>query len=337
MPEPHNPKFVTKPLGQLHREPNLRSIWKHEAHSFTPWLAQDENISALSRYLGLGDEGLEVQAIEHNVGPFRADILCKRTDDGSLVLIENQLAPTDHTHLGQLLTYTAGLKAATVVWIAERFTDEHRAALDWLNETVSDDSYRFFGIEIQLWRIDDGPLAPRFEGVSTPNDWEAFAKSARSSLKGEHTPTQVRQLEYWNAFNAFAEDRPLPFNLVKAKPQNWLSFSIGRMGFNIGSVIHLNDGWIRTELYLSGPNASDFLLQLKTGKAAIESELGPLEWQLLENRRDCRICVYNNQFDPKDEQSWPEQHEWLADTLSQFHTVFHDRIRNLDRTINNVL
>lgn len=67
------------------------------------------------------------------MGPFRADILCKETTSGHFVLVEDQLERTDHTHLGQLMTYAAGLDAVTIVWIAKRFTDEHRAALDWLN------------------------------------------------------------------------------------------------------------------------------------------------------------------------------------------------------------
>jgi RecB family endonuclease NucS len=72
---------------------------------------------------------LEVQGQETRVGQYRADILCRDTRDDTFVLIENQLERTDHTHLGQLLTYAAGLDAVTLVWIVERFSEEHRAAL----------------------------------------------------------------------------------------------------------------------------------------------------------------------------------------------------------------
>lgn len=88
------------------------------------------------------------------LGPFRADILSKDTVNNQWVLIENQIERTDHTHLGQLLTYASGLKAVIIVWIARRFTDEHRAALDWLNE-ITDSRVNFFGLEIELWRIGD--------------------------------------------------------------------------------------------------------------------------------------------------------------------------------------
>lgn len=113
-------------LGRLEKV-ELREVWKTEASDFTPWLAQEQNIELLGETIGID---LEVEAQEKNVGPFRADILCKDTLTDNWVLIENQLERTDHTHLGQLLTYAAGLNAVTIVWIAERFTDEHRATLD---------------------------------------------------------------------------------------------------------------------------------------------------------------------------------------------------------------
>ena len=123
---------------------------------FYPWLAKEENLSLLGETIGIE---LELESQEKDVGPFRADILCKDTATDNWVLIENQLERTDHTHLGQLLTYAAGLNAVTIVWIAERFTAEHRAALDWLNEKT-DEKINFFGLEIELWQIGDSPIAP---------------------------------------------------------------------------------------------------------------------------------------------------------------------------------
>jgi len=96
------------------------------------------------------------------------------------VLIENQLERTDHTHLGQLLTYASGLEAVTIVWIAERFTEEHRSTLDWLNK-ITDESFRFFGLEVELWRIGNSPAAPKFNLVSKPNEWShSVAQAARA-------------------------------------------------------------------------------------------------------------------------------------------------------------
>lgn len=123
-----------KPLGRLEKV-DLRIVWTHEANHFTPWLAQENNLALLGDTIGLD---LELSSREQSVGPYRADIVCKDTITDSWVLIENQLERTDHTHLGQLLTYAAGLDAVTIVWIAPRITDEHRAALDWLNEVTDE-------------------------------------------------------------------------------------------------------------------------------------------------------------------------------------------------------
>src|SRR5262249_26060682 len=136
---------MTSPLNALGRleRVELREVWEKEAEDFTPWLGTEANITLLGDSIGLD---LEVEAQEKEVGPFRADILCKDTATGNWVLIENQLERTDHTHLGQLLTYAAGLSAVTVVWIASEFTDEHRATLDWLNE-ITNEQFTFFGLE----------------------------------------------------------------------------------------------------------------------------------------------------------------------------------------------
>ena len=143
-------------LGRL-KQVELRNIWENEAQHFTPWLAAEENLSVLADTL---DMELELKDQEMDVGQFRADILCKNADGGSWVLIENQLERTDHRHLGQLLTYAAGLHAVTICWIAENFTEEHRATLDWLNE-ITDGRFQFFGLEIEVWKI--GNSLPRTE------------------------------------------------------------------------------------------------------------------------------------------------------------------------------
>ncbi len=147
---------MTQQLGKLERISDLRRIWESEATHFTPWLAREDNLALLADTIGLD---LELEAQEKSVGPFRADILCRETANNSWVLIENQLDKTDHNHLGQLLTYAAGLNAATIVWIAKRFTDEHQATLEWLNE-VTGDEINLFGLEIKLWR-EDKKIDPR--------------------------------------------------------------------------------------------------------------------------------------------------------------------------------
>ena len=146
---------------------DLRECWPHEAGDFTPWLAQKDNIQLLGVALGME---LELQQQEASVGDFSADLFCIDAADEEPVVIENQLERTNHRHLGQILTYAAGLEACTVVWVVKEFREEHRAALDWLNR-ITESKFRFFGLEIEAFRIGDSPPAPRFEVVVKPNDW----------------------------------------------------------------------------------------------------------------------------------------------------------------------
>lgn len=167
--------MTSSDLGRLERV-DLRVAWSSEPRDFTPWLAQKENLGLLGETLGID---LEADGIERSVGLFSADILCRVAGTDHWVLIENQLEQTDHTHLGQIITYAAGLDALTVIWVAAKFVDEHRAALDWLNENTAE-GISFFGVEVQLWRISDSPFAPRFNVVSMPNAWTKKVRSESS-------------------------------------------------------------------------------------------------------------------------------------------------------------
>ena len=130
---------------------DLSEVWETEPRHFTPWLAQEENLNTLGKTLGIE---LELEAQEINVGDFRADILCKNTEDDSWVLIENQLEATDQRHFGQILTYAAGLDVLyTLSGMPRRSGAEHCAILDWQNR-ITDERYRFFGVEMKVWQIE---------------------------------------------------------------------------------------------------------------------------------------------------------------------------------------
>lgn len=315
-------------LGRLSRV-DLREIWVSESSDFTPWLAREDNLEILAETLGID---LELEAQEKSVGPFRADILCKDIGTGSWVLVENQLERTDHSHLGQLLTYASGLEAVTIVWIAARFTEEHRSTLDWLNK-ITDESFRFFGLEVELWRIGDSPAAPKFNIVSKPNDWSrSVAQAARAIDESELSDTRLKQRSYWDAFHQALDKAAGPVSGTrKPQPQSWMGYSIGRTGFNLGAVMIRPKGQIRAELYIAGDQAKSFFHLLQEQKQAIEQELGyELDWEELPNRRDCRISVYMTNVDPEDERDWPRQHEWLAAKVNDFHRAFINRVRDLD-------
>ena len=305
---------------------DLRTIWKNEATEFTPWLAQPENLEVLGETLGLS---LETEAVEKEVGSFRADVVCRDTGTDSTVLIENQLERTDHDHLGKLLTYASSLKAVTVVWLASNFREEHRAALDWLNR-ITPDEFRFFGLEIELWQIGDSLVAPKFNIASKPNDWSrSVAPAVGGTRKSE---TKLRQMEYWAKFHSTldAHRGPVAGNR-KPQPQAWMDYSIGRTGFNLATGMHSREKYVRVELYIAGESAGQRLGRLAEQKDEIERELGyPLEWgDQSPTARDRRVTYYLRDTDPEDEAKWPEQHEWLAKHLNDLHRAFAQRVKNL--------
>lgn len=210
-------------LGKVQRV-DVRSAWMNEASHFTPWLASEEGMELLQDTLGME---LEVEATEKFVGPFKADILAKRTDttDDHWVLIENQLERTDHRHLGQLLTYAAGLDAVTIVWVAESFAEEHRAALDWLND-VTGEGLEFFGLEIELWQIEGSPPAPMFNLVAEPNEWTKEVKQQASD--GTLSDTQKLQKRYWRGLRELLLERNGRVRPGKAQAQSWVTYALGK-------------------------------------------------------------------------------------------------------------
>lgn len=313
-------------LGRLEKI-DLRGIWKTEAQDFTPWLAQDANMEILSDTLGLQ---LEVEAQERNVGPFRADILCKDLDDNSWVLIENQLERTDHLHLGQLLTYASGLEAVTIIWIAARFSDEHRSVLDWLNE-ITDESFQFFGLEVELWRIGESPAAPKFNIVSKPNEWSRAVGRASKRIESEAiTDLKRTQLEFWTALNERLDGHPY-LRLRKPQPQHWTNYSLGRSGCVLGAIINSREKQIGVELYLEDENAKAYFHLLREEQEEIENEIGEaLLWREIPNKRACRIILYKTGSDFMDRTRWPEQHAWLQTNVEKFYQAFADRVRALN-------
>lgn len=316
-----------KGLGRL-ESVELRDVWSSESADFTPWLAKEENLKLLGEAIGID---LELEAQEKGVGPFRADILCKDTTTDKWVLIENQLERTDHSHLGQLLTYAAGLEAVTIVWIAERFTEEHRATLDWLNERT-DETINFFGLEVELWRIGESPVAPKFNIISKPNDW---SRSVQKVATEDITPHKQLQLKFWTAFRDYMEENS-SVTCQKPYPQHWMNHSIGRSGFHLASITSLwnsdtdkKEPEIRVELVLDNKHSKSYFDSLIKRRDEIEKAIGTaLTWHNPEEKTMCRLYVRKD-ADFTQESEWPDQHKWLRDNLEQFHKVFGPIVKSL--------
>lgn len=313
-------------LGKLERF-ELRSKWATEDKDFTPWLAQENNLTLLSDVIGIE---LELESCEKDVGAFRADILCKNIEDGSWVLIENQIERTDHKHLGQLLTYAAGLQAVTIIWIASQITPEHREVLDWLNK-ITDENFRFFGLEIELWQIDNSNPAPNFNVISQPNNWsKSVRKAAKKIDEQAMSKTQEQQYRYWEKLRNYLQIHAKNLRLQKIYPQHWYTFSINRSGFNLAALIHMRERRLTVELCITNPEyAKYFYHALYKDKETIESEFGDLlEWKELPNKISCKI-QYSQEADPMDEVDWSHQHLWFKEKLELFNTIFRQRIKNL--------
>jgi len=313
---------MNQPLAKLERA-DVHKIWAKEASDFTPWLAEADNLSLLGEVIGVE---LELEAQEKNVGPFRADILCKDTVTDQWVLIENQLERTDHTHLGQLMTYAAGPKAVTIVWIADRFTDEHRAALDWLNE-ITDERFNFFGLEIELWRIGDSPYAPKFNAVCKPNDWTKPPPPG----PGKMTDTKLLQREYWSGLRQILIEAKSPVKPHKAHPQHWTNFAIGRAYFHMIAMVNTRENCIAVGLVMVGPEAKHHFHRLHSMQSGIERELdAEMDWLELPSKKESRIELRLSGADIRKREDWSRQHAWLKKNLEELNRVFRPRVKSLD-------
>ncbi len=315
-------------LPSLGRLLNLKvtDVWENEPGGFTPWLAQGENLKLLCDILGL-DELVDVKQ-EEPVGKFRVDIVA-REQDGGTVVIENQFGKTDHTHLGQIMTYLAGQQGrVTVIWIAESFNEEHRAVIDWLNGNSNDD-FTFFAVEVEVLRIGNSEPAPWFNVVAKPNIWSravraSVAESETGAIRASH---QVR-LGYWHAFGEYLRSQNSGFRIRRANKDNWFEFPSGRSGSVISATISTEKQRLGVEIYNKGDVNKAVFDSLLLQKEPIENELGALlEWQRLDRKKATRIALYKLGENPGETSSWPSQHEWMLTHMVRFKKAFATRLK----------
>ena len=320
---------TSKDLASIQKV-ELREVWPNEAQDFTPWLA--EHLSELGDALGLE---LELQAREAPVGGYSLDILARDPGNGRPVVIENQLESTNHTHLGQLLTYAAGFDANVIVWIAREFRDEHREALNLLNHRTGEDT-QFFGVEVELWKIDNSRPAVNFKLVATPNEWQ---KQTVNNARAADNVSEQRE-RYQTFFQKLMDTLREEHNFTKARkaqPQNWHTFSAGHaQRVQYGANFALGKR-ARVEVYIDNgdkdwnKNLFDKLLE---DKESIESDLrepSALEWERLDNRRASRIAAVRQGSIDDDEEELEETRNWMAEKLLDFKRVFGPRLDELAR------
>lgn len=312
-----------KALGRLLRI-DAREVWTHEAHDFTPWL--HANIGLLAEALGFD---IEATGREVAVGAFSVDVVGRTTPGGRPVIVENQLAPTDHSHLGQLLTYASGLDAAVIVWLAPRFRDEHRQVLDWLNaHTV--EGIDFFGVELELLRIDTSLPAPHFKLVAQPNEW---AKTTREAAAAAPSERGIRYQRFFEALLAgFKAQRPHLTSASRVGPDSWFGFAAGRTGFSFVWAI-TSGNRARVELYIDTGDQSTskgLFDALKERESEFAAKLGgELVWERLDSRRASRLATYHPvPSDPPLDENAALQ-GWAISTMIRWNDVLRPIIRQL--------
>ena len=232
-------------IGSIQRI-DLRSVWQDEA-GFSNWLA--ENLSRLGAELGME---LEKSEREKPVGAFSADIICLDRISNLDVVIENQLTRTDHDHLGKMITYASGLKSSIVIWVAHGFREEHRSAIDWLNEISGLDT-RFFGVDLDVFQIGDSACAPHFDIIAKPNDWERQIKRASASSRGAPPDeTAFKLIGFWEDVRAYFELKRSQLELGKTVYDHKHYFKFGVRSTSVRAIVENNATKFRVEIFLAG-------------------------------------------------------------------------------------
>lgn len=298
-------------LGKIIKITDLRSVWPHEANDFTKWLAQEENLSLLGDTI---DIELELEERESSVGSFNVDIYAKEVGTNRRVIIENQLEDTNHDHLGKLITYASGKGAEIIVWVVKHARDEHRQAIEWLNQHT-DSNIGFFLLEIELWQIGNSEKAPRFNIVEKPNDWSKTMKSIEGL-----SDTDLLKLEFWTGFNeAMSNNHDFThlFRMRKATPQHWYDLSIGSSAYHIALTINTQRQSIGAEIYID--DNKELFERFKTHQDEISMMLNSeVVWR--EAKKACRIFISAN-INPQKRENWVKAYHWFLEKAIVFKEI----------------
>jgi len=267
---------------------------------------------------------LVLEEAEHPVGGFSLDLKGYDEATGEVVIVENQLEISDHTHLGQIITYAAGTEAATIVWVAAGFRPEHRAAIDWLNQRT-DERTRVFGVAIHVVRIGASPPAPNFELVAQPNDWEKAVKKTVGQTGAVSAKAAVYR-EFWELVLERIRDKHPDWTRARTAAGNWCDTPTGISGVVISMA--WNEGVLREQIYMNSTdaqlNAARFAT-LEANKTTIESAMGePLQWDPMPGRKAARTYLVSSFTNIDDRSVWPQAADWLISKQGKLRSALRD-------------
>ena len=304
-------------LGKIKRITDIRSVWHHEEKDFSKWLAQDENLKQLSDAIGID---IVLEERESSVGNFSVDLYALEEGTERRIIIENQLEDTNHDHLGKLITYASGKGAEVIIWVVKRARDEHRQAIEWLNQNTGV-NIGFFLVEIELWQIDDSAIAPKFNVVERPNDWAKQMKNVDSLSE-----TKQLQLHFWQQLSEFIKSNSSfskEFSPRKAQPQHWYDLSVGSSSYHIGLTVNTQKNLLGTEIYI--PDDKEKFAVFKKHAQEIENLIGEkVEWR--EATKATRIITLHS-CDISKEEQWDSAFNWLMNKAVEFKRV----VKEFDR------
>lgn len=298
------------------KEVDIRELWKHEQYDFSEWLAKDENIEMLNDILGLTLIDISKEAY---VGSYRCDIFAKDETSGIKVIIENQLEASNHDHLGKIITYASGLDAKVIVWIVKQAKEEHRSAIEWLNNNTNSD-LNFFLIELHAYRIDESNPAPMFEVIEKPN---GFIKSSKLiNNQDSLNKSQSERLEFWNMLNDTIIKSGKPFKTRKPTTDHWYDVAIGTSQAHISITLVNKDGRIGVGLWIS--NNKELFDNLFSKKEEIENEVGyKLKWDRKEdNQKASSITTYISGLNFDDHSNYEELMNGIIEKVNKMIKVF---------------
>jgi hypothetical protein len=294
---------------------NPREVWRHEALDFTQWLAKEENIAVLCEELEINLENIKPEA---SAGRYNVDIVADDIDTKRKVIIENQLEPTDHKHLGQILTYASAYDASVIIWVVTDYTEEHRQAIDWFNRNISE-NISFFLVQIEVYKIGDSEPAPKFNIICEPNNW---GKTIKSSGTGDAvSATKLLQMEFWEGLKAYASANGTRVSFSHTpQPKHWFNISIGTSRCHIALTVNTQKGYVGCEVYIRNDKA--LFETFYRNKEKIESIVGvELEWMELPDATASRILL-TKKGNPKDRKQWDEYYSWCVATVEKFNLAF---------------
>lgn len=304
----------TVKIGKL-TEVDVRDLWKHEQYDFSNWLAKEENIKLLDDEIGLTLMDINKEVY---IGSYRCDLVAKDETTGQIVIIENQLEATNHDHLGKIITYAAGLDAKTIIWIVKEAREEHKAAIEWLNNNSSEE-IGFFLIELHAYKINDSLPAPMFKVIEKPNNFTKTSKQNYSDK--ELNRSQNERLMFWEDFNTVIVAKGKPFSVRKPTTDHWYDVAIGTSEAHLAINLVNKENKIVLELYiLDNKNLFDHIYE---DKEKIENTLQmSFSWERLDGKKASRIKHDVLGLDFSDHSNYPQLMDECIEKILKMRDVF---------------